>query len=619
MWLEYLNPMRMRKITWILVFMFAVFTVSAQNISVKSFKPLPNDMTASSLEGKRIDQNGQVAALIKIVTTQTGFTFEGGTLGIVDTKQEAGEVWVWVPRAARKITIKHPQLGVLRDYAYPVEIEAERTYEMVLTTAKVETIVKEEVNMQYLAFQITPANAILEVDDQLWTVDADGSAMKYVDFGTYSYRVQAPNYHTEAGRIIVDDPNNTQIVNITLQPNFGWIEVLGTGNLQGASVYVDNAMIGRAPCKSEALKSGPHTVRIAKEMYGTYSETVTVNDNQTTRVAPTLAANFAEVTLKVDADAEIWVNNEKKGKRIWTGPLSAGTYKIECRQANHEATVVTQEITTAMGGQTITLQAPLPIYGSLNVESTPNFCMVYIDGKDMGTTPKAIPEILVGSHELRLSKEGYKDHTETITLAKGERKQVKADLQSDGTTPPPVRPQQPEQPKPKKPTEEKPTSSIFFVMANAAYSIAPQTSFGLTVGSAKELGWYVSANSNFSFQNADYECDGDGNISGLTSEYSYFGTQKTSRLSATAGIVVQITDPVYAYVGGGYGFRNLLWVFDTVKWAKNTDYSYQGLALDAGVMLHFGSFGISAGVQTVGFSYMEAKIGIGYTLKKRKR
>ena len=46
-----------------------------------------------------------------------------------------GEVWVWVPYGSRKITISHQQLGVLRDYRYPVEIEAKRTYEMVLTTA----------------------------------------------------------------------------------------------------------------------------------------------------------------------------------------------------------------------------------------------------------------------------------------------------------------------------------------------------------------------------------------------------------------------------------------------------------------------------------------------------
>ncbi len=615
----------MKRFTLLIFFIVSICGVFAQNISVKSFKALPMDLTASSLEGKRVDQNGDVAALIKVVTTETGFVFEGGTLGIVDTKQTPGEVWVWVPRAARKITIKHPKLGVLRDYYYPVEIEAERTYEMVLTTAKIETIVKEEVRMQYLAFQISPPNATLVVDEKYWDVEADGSAQDYVNFGTYSWRVEAPNYHSDAGRVTVDDPNNAKIVTVTLQPNFGWIEVAGTGNLKDASVYVDNVLIGRAPCKSEALKSGKHTVRITKKMYATYTETVTVADNETTRLAPSLTADFAEVTLTVDADADIYVNDERKGTRTWTGPLGSGTYKIECKQTNHETSTTTKEVTAAMEGQTITLPAPRPIYGSLNVESTPNFCKLYIDGKDMGTTPKSMAEILIGQHEIKLTKDGYADYTETVTITKGERKQVKATLSADGSTPMAVKPQepqpvQPEQPNPQQPTTPKKETSAFFVMANAAYSIAPQTSFGLTVGSVKRWGWYVSLATNFNFTNSkgSFTCDDSGNwINQFVGDYEFTGGSKTSRLAATAGLAVRISDPLYAYVGAGYGYRNLYWQFSGAGggYAQNVDHSYQGLAIDAGLMLHFRGFGVSLGVQTIGVNYLEAKIGIGYTLK----
>lgn len=94
-----------RQIIFIIGAMLLSIGAWAQNISVKSFQPLVSDMTAGSLTGKRIDQNNETCALIKIVTTQTGFTFEAGALGIVDAKQLADEVWVWVPRAARKIPL----------------------------------------------------------------------------------------------------------------------------------------------------------------------------------------------------------------------------------------------------------------------------------------------------------------------------------------------------------------------------------------------------------------------------------------------------------------------------------------------------------------------------------
>ena len=154
-------------------------------------------------------------------------------------------------------------------------------------------------------------------------------------------------------------------------------------------------------------------------------------------------------------------------------------------------------------------------------------------------------------------------------------------------------------------------------MANAAYSVAPQTSFGLTVGSVKKLGWYASLGSNFKFMNADYECDYSGAIDGASIEYSYSGDKTTSRFGATAGLVVRISDPVYAYVGGGYGFRNVFWELENGNWAKCTDDSYRGVSMDAGLMLHFGGFGLSLGVQTIDMNYMETKIGLGYTLKRR--
>ena len=46
-------------------------------LSVKSFNKLANDLDARVNEPKK-DQNGDVCAIIKVVTTQTGFSFECG-------------------------------------------------------------------------------------------------------------------------------------------------------------------------------------------------------------------------------------------------------------------------------------------------------------------------------------------------------------------------------------------------------------------------------------------------------------------------------------------------------------------------------------------------------------
>ena len=206
----------MRKLLLLSAFVLLFVGAFAQ-ISVESFNPLPDDLTASSPEGKRIDQSGELAALIKIVTIETEFAFEGGTLGIVDTQQRVGEIWVWVPRGSRKITLKHPLWGVLRDYRFPVEIEAGHTYEMVLDFPQPHPKFDNKQN-QYLVFQISPKDAKLKVNGVSWNVDGDGESIRYVQFGTYTYQVEAPNYYPESGTITLDNPDESMTVTIQLRP-----------------------------------------------------------------------------------------------------------------------------------------------------------------------------------------------------------------------------------------------------------------------------------------------------------------------------------------------------------------------------------------------------------------
>ena len=84
----------MTRISFAIFALFFVANTFSQNISVSNFKLLDTDLTANTAGTMEMDQNGEAAALIKVVTTQTGFTFDGGAMGIVKTKQTPGEVWV---------------------------------------------------------------------------------------------------------------------------------------------------------------------------------------------------------------------------------------------------------------------------------------------------------------------------------------------------------------------------------------------------------------------------------------------------------------------------------------------------------------------------------------------
>lgn len=62
------------------------------------------DLTANKAATIVEDQNGDKCALIRVQTTQKGFHFDVGSLGVQKVEdQHPGEIWVYVPQGVRHI------------------------------------------------------------------------------------------------------------------------------------------------------------------------------------------------------------------------------------------------------------------------------------------------------------------------------------------------------------------------------------------------------------------------------------------------------------------------------------------------------------------------------------
>lgn len=109
----------------------------AQEFKIKNFRPLPNDVSAFITPV--YDLNGDPCALIKIVAPED-FAFSS-PLGIVKRKDEVGEIWLYLPRGSKMLTIKHPVWGVMRDYRFPTPLEGHVTYELTISTPAVQPAV----------------------------------------------------------------------------------------------------------------------------------------------------------------------------------------------------------------------------------------------------------------------------------------------------------------------------------------------------------------------------------------------------------------------------------------------------------------------------------------------
>ncbi|GAB1416648.1 hypothetical protein MASR2M117_20540 [Paludibacter sp.] len=398
----------MKKLILLSITIFFLCSAFA-DIGVKSFRKLDHDLDALVNE-KLLDDNNELCAIIKVVTTETGFYFDGGTMGIYKTVNKPAEIWVYVSRGIQRITITHEKLGKLI-YNFPMPIEKATVYEMPLTTGRVITIVEENtIESQFLVITPEPANAFVYLNDE-FVKTGEYQAKHTPD--TYTCRVELPLYHTHVERFEIT--NERKVLNVKLKPAFGYIKIASQPE-SNAQVFVDGKLLqSNTPVTTEPIASGEHTVQVVKDMYQPFVQRITVKDGETTDLNAVLKPNFAELTVNAPSGASVVLNNQQKGTGNWSGRLSAGVYTIEARLQAHKP--AKQDIELKAGDKrTITLE-PTPIYGALDVMTSPSGASITINGKDFGTTPTTIKNLLIGEYTVNLSKAGYASLSRNITIA----------------------------------------------------------------------------------------------------------------------------------------------------------------------------------------------------------
>ena len=279
---------------------------------------------------------------------------------------------------------------------------------------------------QFVLFKVEPSNATIELDGSVLPV-SDGTATKMMRFGTYSYKVYAPKYHPVEGSVTVNSTEKRSEVKVVLVPAFGVLDIVDNPSLNGADVYVDDEYVGKAPFTSLKLSNGSHTVRFVKPMYEPYEQGVTIQEGKTISISPELKADFVKVTLRAVASGKIWVNGVYKGLETWTGDLSKGACRFEVHKEGYRTASISMDLTSDTPS-VIDLPVPEPIYGKLVINTTPAMATVHISGHPSQDTPVMISNILIGTHQVRISKEGYQDYVKSVTIKEGETINVEVTL-----------------------------------------------------------------------------------------------------------------------------------------------------------------------------------------------
>ena len=197
----------MRKILLSLLLFLGIHTVLAQELTVRSFKLAPSDLTAQTQPRK--DLNDSNCALIKVGIALDDVKFDGSIMG--EPVQKLGEYWVYMPKGVSMLQVLHKNYTplMINFYDYGIgKVKSGETY--VLTLKKPNTIAERQT--QKLRIKYSPTTASVLVDNK-FVKGTNGIAETTLTVGQHSYIVACDGYESEEGtvKLKASTPSNLQI------------------------------------------------------------------------------------------------------------------------------------------------------------------------------------------------------------------------------------------------------------------------------------------------------------------------------------------------------------------------------------------------------------------------
>lgn len=364
------------------VLLFCILSVcyaQTPSMSVSDFHLDPLDNTAN-IEGSIVrDPNGAKCALIKVQTSIKGFSFESGML-FVDTKQQIGEVWVYVQPGANRLSISHENLGKF-EYLLPITLERAKTYILTLVAnvadgGALQVSVYPEGSEVFLdgkpygktpvyipslpsgvwrmeikkdGFQTLEKKINVVLGDVVSVVDTldvsvriivDNDADIYVNnrkvgisswngslpMGTHYLESRKINHRSVSKTIEINGNNENNIKLPSPTPIYGALKITSYPN--NVNVKIDGSPIGTTPCEINQIIIGQHRIELSKSDYQTETFDVTVKENQQAKIEKTLN-NMYGIDFSSNVRASLFVNKDCKGWTPVKVSLPSGDYDIK--------------------------------------------------------------------------------------------------------------------------------------------------------------------------------------------------------------------------------------------------------------------------------------------------
>lgn len=127
--------------------------------------------------------------------------------------------------------------------------------------------------------------------------------------------------------------------------------------------------------------------------------------------------------------------NAERFPAPYKGELAPGTYQVKVFLQGYHPWE--QELELQAGGSVTVVASLKPASGNLNLTSNPAGAKVFVNGQERGKTPVELTGLAIDSYRIKLVREGYKPHEETIEVHGGKTRNLQFSMQKIPPPPPP--------------------------------------------------------------------------------------------------------------------------------------------------------------------------------------
>jgi len=565
-----------------LTFFFGLFLIPealSQEFKVLSFSFDPQDISA--IRYPRTDVNNQGAAIVKVRTNLTGISFDCNIGFVGDPEPKTGEIWLYIsPREKR---IKFMKMGyITHDFLIPEVVKSGSVYLLELS-GKTQFQSDPENPLGFILLKSVPSEAEVWLDGE--------NTFRYTPFsralssGSHSVTLKKELYRDWTGLVQVIADSTTRLT-FNLIPNFGSL-MLRSSPESGASVILNgNLLDERTPLYIPKLASGEHTLVLKREHFRDVTKTIRVFSGDSLVLTIPMESSYGELLVNLPSGARLII--DKAEIYDWRKPvrLSQGEHLIEVQLDKHRPLAKT--IIIGVGDHVPWKPEMIPITGKLSLESTPPEATVFIDDTYQGITPLFSESLLIGTHTVRMEKEGYQPMTKTTEVTEGRNTpvtftltkktvssretpvtttndNVKPGLKIGDKAPQQTSPSQSSTSTKSKKHRDKPT---FNLVLDIAYTMPSSTFWEADYNDVIESfknGWGMGLDLRYIYANRFLG-------TALCGFGHFFSSKKPDQLSYTYGDPIRLNvyavwmeqlfyylpnrDRFYSYLGGGVGYVN---------------------------------------------------------------